>query len=302
MTITGITYDNQGPTATSDAVFHENIFTDGVLRGCEVSFVGAQITIAPGYLISAGRLCAFQSAETVSVPAQLGVARVVLQTNLGEESSSSVFRQLSLVVQTASTVGGLPALVQEDINGGGVIYQHPLCTLSVNSTGIQSVIEEPKGAQLNMRAVKIGAATFNGLADITLSEMGSAELDAYGKVAAGQSSSRIVEISSTARTLSATDAGCMLMTRNPSNTSQSYTITIPPNADVSIPIGTEIEILRYYGGSVTITADADVDLFAIGCVPDKNGQSISINSRYGVCVLKKVFTDYWVASGDVSVV
>lgn len=155
MAITGITFDNQGPTATSDAVFHENIFTDGVLRGCEVSFVGAQITIAPGYLISAGRLCAFQSAETVSVPAQLGVARVVLQTNLGGASSAGAFDQLSLVVQTASTVSGLPALVQEDINGGGLIYQQMLCIANVSSSGVTSIDQSAPAAELILPSLRI---------------------------------------------------------------------------------------------------------------------------------------------------
>jgi hypothetical protein len=155
MAITGITFDNQGPTATSDAVFHENIFTDGVLRGCEVSFVGAQITIAPGYLISAGRLCAFQSAETVNVPAQLGVARVVLQTNLGGASSAGAFDQLSLLVQTASTVSGLPALVQEDINGGGLIYQQMLCIANVSSSGVTSIAQTAPAAALILPALQI---------------------------------------------------------------------------------------------------------------------------------------------------
>lgn len=166
MAITGITYDNQGPTATSDAVFHENIFTDGVLRGCEVSFVGAQITIAPGYLISAGRLCAFQSAETVSVPAQLGVARVVLQTNLGGASSIGEFDQLSLVVQTASTVSGLPALVQEDINGGGLIYQQMLCVANVSSSGVTSIAQSAPAAELILPSLRIqdNAAANSGTA------------------------------------------------------------------------------------------------------------------------------------------
>ena len=155
MAITGITFDNQGPTATSDAVFHENIFTDGILRGCEVSFVGEQITIAPGYLISAGRLCAFQSAETVNVPAQLGVARVLLQTNLGGASSIGEFDQLSLVVQTASTISGLPALVQEDINGGGLIYQQTLCVVNVSASGVTSIAQTAPAASLILPALQI---------------------------------------------------------------------------------------------------------------------------------------------------
>lgn len=129
-----------------------------------------------------------------------------------------------------------------------------------------------------------------------------ATLDDNGKVTASQTCSRIIEVATETRTLAASDAGCMLMTRNANATSQNYTITVPLNSDVAIPVGTEIEILRYYGGTVTITAPTNVYLLAAGCTSDRSGQSITINNRYGVCALKKVYANYWIASGDVSVV
>lgn len=161
MSIIGITFDNQGPTATNDAVFHGKILTDGVLRGCSISYVGDQVTFSPGYIISAGRLCFLPSAEAVSVPAQLGVARIVLQTDLSQVSSEAAFEQLSLIVQTASTVSALPALIQEDINAGGLFYQQELCVLNVAGSGITSVVSQAAPSRINLPLVQIVDAAAN---------------------------------------------------------------------------------------------------------------------------------------------
>ena len=136
----------------------------------------------------------------------------------------------------------------------------------------------------------------------TAAEVGAAELDEYGKVKASQTCSRIKEVSTETMTLTAADVGCMLMTRNANATGQNYTITLPAYNNVPFPAGAEFEILRYYGGTVTIKADDDCYLYAPGAIPDRKGQRITINSRFGVCVLKKAYENYWIASGDVSIV
>lgn len=145
MTIIGITFDNQAVTATSDAVLHSSIVSDGVLRGCEVNFLGTTLTISPGYVIIAGRLCYLPAAENLEISAQAGVARVLLQIDLSKESSLDVFEQLSLIAQSANNVEGLPPLIQEDVNGGGLLYQFPLCVVSTAENGILSVVSAPAG-------------------------------------------------------------------------------------------------------------------------------------------------------------
>ena len=155
MAIKGITYDNQGPTALSDAVFHSSILSDGVIRGCQISYIGTKLTIAPGYLISAGRFCALMAAESVEIPAQEGVARVMLQTDLSQISSAEEFLQLSLIVQSAASLDALPALVTEDINGGGLMYQMTLCVLKTSLVGIESIVFGPQSANLALPSVSV---------------------------------------------------------------------------------------------------------------------------------------------------
>lgn len=145
MSVVGITFDNQGPTAANHGVLFGAAFSDGVLRGCDVSFLGASLTIAPGYIIAAGRLCQIVAPEVFSVSAASGVARIVLQIDLSKPATESNFEQLSFVMQTASSREALPALVREDVNAGGIIYQLEICTAALSSAGITAV-EQPRAA------------------------------------------------------------------------------------------------------------------------------------------------------------
>ncbi len=146
-------------------------------------------------------------------------------------------------------------------------------------------------------ARNIGGAAFDGSGDITLASMGAAEVDANGKVSPQQAASRIVEVPDVSRSLALSDAGCMLMARNGADASQAgYTLTIPAHASVAFPIGTEIEVMQYDAGSVTIQAAADVYLYYPGG-PTTAGGSISIGDRYGVVALKKIYENHWLAAG-----
>lgn len=138
---------------------------------------------------------------------------------------------------------------------------------------------------------------------VAAAEKGAAEgvatLDAGGRVTAAQATSRVVSIADASYTLALSDAGCCLLSRNQSNYSQaSYTFHIPSDAEVAFPIGTELEIVRYYPGTVTIQAAPDTYLYAAGG-STAAGASVSIARRHGVVALKKLFADYWLAAGDI---
>ena len=75
--IKGITYDNQGPTAADHGDFWRSAYADGILSGCEISYLGAVVTIAPGRIVSAGRLSRIAAAESITIAATEGVARIV---------------------------------------------------------------------------------------------------------------------------------------------------------------------------------------------------------------------------------
>ena len=136
---------------------------------------------------------------------------------------------------------------------------------------------------------KIGGADFGGSAPITLEQMGAAALE-DGKVKAEQASAAMVSVSADT-TLTLSHAGkCVLIQ------SGAVSITVPANAAVAFPTGTEIEIIRYSGSACTLKAASGVALLhqSLGSVTE-----IALAERYTVVGLKKVATNNWVITGGV---
>ena len=119
---------------------------------------------------------------------------------------------------------------------------------------------------------------------------GVAELDsnvAFPKVKAEQASAGIKSISVAAYTLQLADAGKFLDVTNGGN----VTITIPLNASVAFPAGTEIEICRDTMYTVTVAG-------ASGVTIKSAGSKVSVADQYGCAVLKKLDTNTWLLAGD----
>ena len=70
------------------------------------------------------------------------------------------------------------------------------------------------------------------------------------------------------------------------------TLTVPANADVAFPIGTQILLARAGSEDVTIVGDTDVSIFG-AAVDDK------IASSGGVAALVQIDIDTWLLFGDV---
>ena len=114
-----------------------------------------------------------------------------------------------------------------------------------------------------------------------------ATLDSNSKVTAEQASARIVSVT-VSKTLSLSDAGTLQQV----NSTSARTVTIPTNTSVAFPTGTEIEILRYGSGAVTIAAASGV---TITC----SETARTIADRYTSVVLKKLSTNTWLLQGNV---
>ena len=78
---------------------------------------------------------------------------------------------------------------------------------------------------------------------------------------------------------------------------EAVTITVPDSAD--LPIGTEIEILRYSAAEVSITCAETLYLLGVGSEAVQGVQTYQIQDRFGIAVLKKVYSDTWVIAGVV---
>ena len=126
--------------------------------------------------------------------------------------------------------------------------------------------------------------------EFNVQNLNPATLDSTGKVEAAQASSNLVGIDAST-TLNSSHCGKFLR----ASSNSAITITIPDSAD--IPNETEIEILRYGAGNVTISAASNINLRGIGSTAV--GESYKITDRYGVAVLKRIGSATWIISGAV---
>jgi hypothetical protein len=69
----------------------------------------------------------------------------------------------------------------------------------------------------------------------------------------------------------------------------AITLTVPTNASVAFPVGTQILLYQGGAGQVTISSSATIR---------SEGSKLKIFGQYGVAGLLKVATDEWVAFGN----
>ena len=143
---------------------------------------------------------------------------------------------------------------------------------------------DPSNGNVNLTASTLGAVPLTQVGV----DNGVASLDNFAKVTATQASADVMAASGTTLTLSSTYAGKLVKCTRSSGT---CTITIPSNTTASLPVDTEIEIVRYGAGEVTISPASGVTLYS-----KDNARSIA--SRYGAVSLKKMGTNEWWMVGD----
>ncbi|AMK19325.1 DUF2793 domain-containing protein [Sphingobium sp. MI1205] len=85
------------------------------------------------------------------------------------------------------------------------------------------------------------------------------------------------------------DAGGYILFTNAS----PVTFTIPPEASVSWPAGSVLTFEQNGAGAVTVSPGAGVTIHSRGSLYTSNGQ-------YAVCQLKKVGTNIWTMTGDLT--
>jgi len=89
----------------------------------------------------------------------------------------------------------------------------------------------------------------------------------------------------TSYTLVLTDVAKVISLTN----AAAITLTIPTNASVAFPLGTQILLYQGGAGQVTISSSATIR---------SEGSKLKIAGQYGVAGLLKVGTDEWVAFGN----
>jgi hypothetical protein len=92
----------------------------------------------------------------------------------------------------------------------------------------------------------------------------------------------------TTYTLVLTDSAKFVTLSNAS----AITLTVPTNASVAFPIGTQVNIMQLGAGQVTISG--------AGVTLQSAGSKLKTSAQYAVATLLKIATDTWVAVGSLS--
>jgi len=96
-------------------------------------------------------------------------------------------------------------------------------------------------------------------------------------------------ITGTTYTFALTDRNQYIRSSNAS----AQAITVPTNASVAFPIGTEIEIIQADAGQVSFVAGGGVTI-------NSKNSYLKLDSQFSAAVLKKVGTDEWDLIGDLT--
>lgn len=124
----------------------------GVIYGCTVTNPSANnLYVADGIALLCGRMVKI-SAETIaaSTPSAEQAGRIMLEVDLTNTDNPAHF---------ITQYGSLPTPTQEDLNNGGTIYQLPLATYRISTSGINTLVN------INNQ-LKIGGLSFSKAGDI----------------------------------------------------------------------------------------------------------------------------------------
>jgi hypothetical protein len=92
----------------------------------------------------------------------------------------------------------------------------------------------------------------------------------------------------TSYTLALTDVAKVVTLTN----AAAITLTVPTDASVAFPVGTQILLYQGGAGAVTIAGDVGVDV--------RNQAGLEMGGQYAVAGLLKLATDEWVAFGNLT--
>ena len=128
----------------------------GIVEGVAVTHLGAnQLKVSAGWGICHGRMFTVEE-TTINANVSTGgdrQGRLLINIDVSAETP------MSFVTQTASA---LPALVQENINGSGTVYQLPLATYTIGEIAITNFVAADNtitDVQVDLRDVKTALST-----------------------------------------------------------------------------------------------------------------------------------------------
>lgn len=156
MALNGLIFDMRNNTAKNWRSILAEIMGDGIIgSGCEVTSTSNSITVGGGHFILKGAVIENNGADTIPVTPTLtdGYVRLICRIDLTQEASETGPGQVGWVTDFSATPT-FPALVQEDINGTGSVYEGEIAVLQIVSGNITGITRQIGAAEID--AEKLG--------------------------------------------------------------------------------------------------------------------------------------------------
>lgn len=139
--IRGITFAEQLNTSADFAHFQNTFLNkaNGVTKGCGISTAENNVYVQKGYFVVCGRWVQVVGVETIPSPSVISgqvYCKVVFEVDLTKTNTPSDFKQGYFRVLLDEK--GYPAVTQEDLDNGGMLYQMPWCQYIKRVDGISS--------------------------------------------------------------------------------------------------------------------------------------------------------------------
>ena len=212
---------------------------------------------------------------TNGVAGPVGPAATVSSQAIKYQQSTS-----GTTIPTGNWLDTVPAVTQ-----GNFLWTRTQVTFSDNTTVTSySVSRMGMDGAGSVSSVNGVSPATNGNVTLSPADIGAASLT-DGKVTAEQASSAI-STKTDSFTLALADAGTMII----ASSSADIVITIPTNASVAFPVGTEIEVARFGVGSVSFVCASGVTMNSTSGMAD-------ISDQYAVVGIKKTDTNVWLLVG-----
>ena len=106
--------------------------SNGITKGCEISFSGINVFVQKGYFIAFGRMVGRLSVQKKYLPRKFYLencnCKVILKIDLSKENTTDEFNQGRFVTLTSTSA--YPAVRQEDLDNDGTV--DIMCMVSIH--------------------------------------------------------------------------------------------------------------------------------------------------------------------------
>ena len=153
MALNALIFDNRNNDSQNWRRIFQNLYGDGILRGCEIVFTSNSVTVADGLLMIAGGAIDVNGNTTISVSPTIttGYVQLKIQIDLSNGSEASGAGPVSLITEFSATPTFLP-LTQEDINGAGEVYEQEIAVFQISGGNVTSIVRTlPNVGGFNIR-------------------------------------------------------------------------------------------------------------------------------------------------------